>query len=66
MCLPADDDMTRPVLLTNSCGKYKERDKNRTQKEISEKSFENERDKLPLLVTPKYLEVLERVINKQV
>ena len=52
--------------LANSCGKNKERNKNRKQKEISEKSFKNERDKTPFLLSPKGLKFLERVVNKQI
>ena len=52
--------------LTNGCSKDQERDKNTKQKDIGKKSFKNKRHKFPFLFTPKILEVLQRVIHKQV
>ena len=52
--------------LANIFGKDKEWNKNRKQKEIREKSFKNERDKTPFLLSPKGLKFLERVVNKQI
>ena len=52
--------------LTNGCSKDQERNKNRKQKDIGEKSFKDKRHKFPFLFTPKRLEILQRVIHKQV
>ena len=54
------------IILTNVCGKNKEGNKNRKQKEIRKKSFKNKRDKTPFLLTPKRFKFLDRVINKQI
>lgn len=52
------------IASANSYGENEKWYKNRKQKKVGKKSFQNKWDKFPLLLTPKCFEVLQRIIYK--